>query len=424
VFGALVFALLPMQSESVAWITGRVDSLPACFYFAAFLLYVHWRARAGRELYAWSVVLCFVALFSKQNTVTLLPALVLYDLLLARVPLRVGWAWLRPYAPFLLLTAGYLALRYALFGEVAREGGLTEERVHFFLQDLSTHFRRMVFGEPGLRVPVARAATIVGAALAIVSMTGAVRGGRDAARLVRPALYFLVVWIALAAAPTLVAGYASPRHMYLASVGWAAGMALALEAFWHARPVAVMRSAGIVLSGAVLASYATLLASEVRDWETRARVSRMAVADVVREARSAPPGTLLIAGAPPRSWAFALPHALRPPFTREAVSSRVSVVSHSALHCCPSQLWTAYTRGALRAWIADPSRPPVIALYWNPDTGALSRVSDAEDPILDSMIPWLLDAPDVTTLDRRLLDVTEKFALSRQPAGRMPRPTP
>ncbi len=44
-------------------------------------------------------------------------------------------------------------------------------------------------------------------------------------------------------------------------------------------------------------------------------VSRQAVADIEREARAAPSGTLIIAGAPRRSWDFALPHALRPPFT-------------------------------------------------------------------------------------------------------------
>ena len=34
----LVFVLLPIQAESVAWVTGRVDSLPTMFYFASFLL--------------------------------------------------------------------------------------------------------------------------------------------------------------------------------------------------------------------------------------------------------------------------------------------------------------------------------------------------------------------------------------------------
>ena len=45
---------------------------------------------------------------------------------------------------------------------------------------------------------------------------------RDAAgQLGRAAVYFAGVWMVLGIAPTLVAGYASPRHMYLASAGWA-----------------------------------------------------------------------------------------------------------------------------------------------------------------------------------------------------------
>jgi len=76
-FAALMFALLPMQAESVAWVTGRVDSMPACFYFASFLLYDRWRVRPRVSVYFWSVALYFVALFTKQNTVTLPAALIL-----------------------------------------------------------------------------------------------------------------------------------------------------------------------------------------------------------------------------------------------------------------------------------------------------------------------------------------------------------
>ena len=138
-FAAIVFAVMPMQTESVAWITGRVDSMPACFYFAAFLLYARWRAVPRQSLYLWAVAAYFVALFTKQNTVTLPAALVLYDAIVARRPVRVTWSWLRPYAPFVLLTVGFLALRYMLFGEVAREGTINDERVRLFLADLSIH---------------------------------------------------------------------------------------------------------------------------------------------------------------------------------------------------------------------------------------------------------------------------------------------
>ena len=93
-FAGLVFVLLPIQAESVAWVTGRVDSLPTCFYFASFLLYVRSvRLKAdatdgsspdagrSKRLYWGSVVLFFAALFSKQNTITMAPALVLFDVI-------------------------------------------------------------------------------------------------------------------------------------------------------------------------------------------------------------------------------------------------------------------------------------------------------------------------------------------------------
>ncbi len=56
----LVFVLLPVHAESVAWITGRVDSMPALFYLASFFTYVRSRQRASRHLYVWSLVLFFV----------------------------------------------------------------------------------------------------------------------------------------------------------------------------------------------------------------------------------------------------------------------------------------------------------------------------------------------------------------------------
>ena len=71
-WAALAFALLPSQAETVAWVTGRVDSMPAAFYTAAFLAYVVWRAptrsTGAHRFYLASIALYFVALFTKQNT--------------------------------------------------------------------------------------------------------------------------------------------------------------------------------------------------------------------------------------------------------------------------------------------------------------------------------------------------------------------
>ena len=80
-FRDLAFAVLPGQAESVAWVTGRVDSMPAFLYFATFLAYAQWRHHRRWRAYAAALALFFVALFSKQNTITMVATLAAYDLL-------------------------------------------------------------------------------------------------------------------------------------------------------------------------------------------------------------------------------------------------------------------------------------------------------------------------------------------------------
>ena len=326
IFAAVVFAILPMQTESVAWITGRVDSVPAFFYLGSFLLFARWRFESGAGFYVASVVLFFCALFSKQNALTLPAALVAYDLLcgpasprevLVRRPLREVLGALLPYVPFVVLTIGYLALRYLLFGEVAREGLMTAERARIFLEDASAHLRHMIAGPSGSNVSL----VTIGALLALLAIAIAAIGRRfahqAASRLAWPAFYFGVVWIVLGIAPTLVAGYASPRHMYLASAGWALLMGAGLDVLWHVPRPRWPKLAGAALALTALAAYSMQLGTEIRKWEVRTGVSRKAAADLEREALAAPEGTLIVAGAPRQSWDFALPFAARPPFVRE-----------------------------------------------------------------------------------------------------------
>jgi hypothetical protein len=229
--------------------------------------------------------------------------------------------------------------------------------------------------------------------------------------MMRSAAFFLIVWIALGVAPNIVAGYASPRHMYLASAGWALSFGIAFALFWHARPRRLMKGTGVVLAGAILLLYAVQLRADVRLWRIRSDVSRHVVVDIQREAMTAPAGTLILIDPPQRSWNFAVPHALRPPFTPEDLSHRVSVISHSSIHCCPAFLWEPYTRRAIREWMADTARPPVIALRWDPDTGQLFRLREDEDPFLRTAVSLLLEAADVTNLDSSILSVSKGLVI-------------
>ncbi len=76
---ALIFALHPVQVESVAWITERKNVLSGAFYMSSLLVFIKWHATQYREpsngssnaLYVFSIALFICALASKTVTATL-----------------------------------------------------------------------------------------------------------------------------------------------------------------------------------------------------------------------------------------------------------------------------------------------------------------------------------------------------------------
>lgn len=76
-FAAAIFLLHPAQTESVAYIAGRSESLSALFFLAAFTVFLYRRSPGISWLAAAGIVLLFgCALATKEHTITL-PALLL-----------------------------------------------------------------------------------------------------------------------------------------------------------------------------------------------------------------------------------------------------------------------------------------------------------------------------------------------------------
>ena len=98
-------------------------------------------------------------------------------------------------------------------------------------------------------------------------------------------------------------------------------------------------------------------------------------------------------------WQGTIPHSVRPPFTATDLTTRIFVISDSSDHCCNAALWNEYTRNALRSWHDRPEHPPVVALYWNPRTGRMSRVSDRDDPQLRTLASLLMETESRESLD-------------------------
>ncbi len=76
-FAAAIFALHPVQVESVAWITEIKNTLSAVFYLGAAIAWLRYREKANAGAYAIALALFVLALCSKTVTATLPLALLL-----------------------------------------------------------------------------------------------------------------------------------------------------------------------------------------------------------------------------------------------------------------------------------------------------------------------------------------------------------
>jgi tetratricopeptide (TPR) repeat protein len=115
---AVAFALHPIHTESVTFVSGRTDVLATLFFLLALLGYVRWRQEGGPLAFAGSLVAFFLGLAAKEVAVTLPLILVLYDRLVGpkeRMARDFVRALMR-YAAYGGVIALYLVVRMAALG--------------------------------------------------------------------------------------------------------------------------------------------------------------------------------------------------------------------------------------------------------------------------------------------------------------------
>jgi tetratricopeptide (TPR) repeat protein len=110
-----LFALHPLQVESVAWITELKNILSGTFYLTAFLLYARHRKTGGNAVYWLALVAFAAALLSKTASVTLVASLFLADYFIfggvergSRASVRQSFNRLLPFALLGVIAGGML----------------------------------------------------------------------------------------------------------------------------------------------------------------------------------------------------------------------------------------------------------------------------------------------------------------------------
>jgi Flp pilus assembly protein TadD len=140
----LLFGLHPINTEAVAWVSGRTDLLGTFFSLSALALYVFAHPPSGCDqpeakrallLRIGSLLAFLMGLFAKENTATIVGVLVLYEVAMRTfTPQKI-----RRIGPYLVVLGAYLGWRVAVLGSLEARpphmvaNPLIEEPFHFRL---------------------------------------------------------------------------------------------------------------------------------------------------------------------------------------------------------------------------------------------------------------------------------------------------
>jgi tetratricopeptide (TPR) repeat protein len=119
-FGALLFALHPVNVEAVAWASARKDVLSTAFALGSLLCWLRFRSEEDKRWYWWSVGLLLCSLLSKPTAIVLPFGFLLVDWFQGRVITKSS---LRTYVPFFGLSVLFLII--GLFGKARNISSLT-----------------------------------------------------------------------------------------------------------------------------------------------------------------------------------------------------------------------------------------------------------------------------------------------------------
>ena len=265
---AALWAVHPVQVESVAWISERKNVLSGLFFFAAFLVYLELSDRFRTRTYLAFLTLYVLALLSKMNTMVLPAICLAYELTWCR---RLRWrdgAAMAPPLALAALVAWYNIAGSSLLSGTGWWGGsptvtwLSSAVVPFrYLRnvvlplDLRPTYEVPLRGSP-LDPPVL-AALLSLVALVVVSVVLAVRRRREVFWILWPAITLLPMLNVLVPFRSMM----NDRFLYLPLVGPLALVAFLLTAL----PVAARRRATAGVAIAVVAC-AILSVRQVEIW--------------------------------------------------------------------------------------------------------------------------------------------------------------
>lgn len=151
--GALIFAVHPVHTEAVSWVSGRTDSLTTLFFFLSFLFYIKYSEEGNKKSFlVVASIAYFIGLLSKEMIVTTPVLMFLYDYFFK----KREFSWFKsnalPYIVFITATIIFVLIRYIVLKDVVDRttymyfyGKDTETAVLTMFKTIPVYFRLLIF---------------------------------------------------------------------------------------------------------------------------------------------------------------------------------------------------------------------------------------------------------------------------------------
>lgn len=110
---AALFAVHPVNTEAVSWVSSRNNIFAAIFGLVSFLLYIKAGEKTRAGYGSLSLLFFSGALVSKEFGLALLPIFILWTLLVSRKDMKVS-VFVRNHLPFVIIICAYLLIRYSV----------------------------------------------------------------------------------------------------------------------------------------------------------------------------------------------------------------------------------------------------------------------------------------------------------------------
>ena len=262
-FAGLLFAVCPIQTQTVVWITGRKDLLLVFFFLLSFLSYIRYRG-GDKRAYIFSIVFFLLALLAKVTAVTLPFVLILYDLTMEKRPMKQV---MKDKIFYLLFVAIFVIIAMGGKERIIASASmldtivLSAKSLLFYLYKLFLPINLSMFypyNDTGLFSVSSIAALLAVAALVVISIR---------VRTLTFGLWFFFLTIGLTFFNLHSGGLtslAADRYVYLPSIGILFLFAYFLNTYAYKLP-----QIGIKISGAIiLAILCVLSIAQTKVWET------------------------------------------------------------------------------------------------------------------------------------------------------------